>query len=173
MDVCRKYLQLGRVRCERYAYDPKGGKTTRSDDETGEEVEITADKPVRNYDTLIMAQNFQDYEDKCWHDEVYRRKWVDFGGKEEDLPAPGFFITVESLFGEGFYDDAEAPTTNSKGKGKKTASTSQANKENQPTASSSRGAKGKRRSDTQAGEAPAKKSKISAGTRSTRSTRAT
>lgn len=80
MDVCRKFLQMGRTRSMRYALRPGGKKYDK--DEDGNKVEMKRTGEVHDEEKLEGAKIFTRYEKRCWEDEVYRRLWVEWGGNE-------------------------------------------------------------------------------------------
>ena len=79
MDICRKFLQMGRTRSLRYALRPGGRKYTE-----GEEMPRTG--KIYDQGKLDGAETFKRYEHNCWHDPVYWRSWQDWGGKAFDRP---------------------------------------------------------------------------------------
>lgn len=80
MDVCRKFLQMGRTRSMRYALRPGGKKYEQ--DEHGDKVEMKRTGKVYDQSKLEGAKTFTQYEHMCWDDEAYRRLWVEWGGNE-------------------------------------------------------------------------------------------
>ncbi|WVQ98768.1 hypothetical protein IAU59_005899 [Kwoniella sp. CBS 9459] len=70
MDICRKFIQMGRTRSLRYALR-KGGR--KYDPSTGEEQERTG--KVYDQGKLDGANIYEKWLDRCWANEEYSRAW--------------------------------------------------------------------------------------------------
>nr|XP_018263806.1 uncharacterized protein I303_03679 [Kwoniella dejecticola CBS 10117]OBR85964.1 hypothetical protein I303_03679 [Kwoniella dejecticola CBS 10117] len=86
MDVCRKFIQMGRTRSLRYALRP-GGK--KYDPATGKEQKRTG--KVYDQGKLDGANIYENYLDECWSDKVYKKAWDDWkeGKETEYVKVPG------------------------------------------------------------------------------------
>ncbi|OCF41313.1 hypothetical protein I317_04884 [Kwoniella heveanensis CBS 569] len=82
MDICRKFIQMGRTRSLRYALR-KGGR--KYDPSTGKEQARTG--KVYDQDKLDGANVYESWLDKCWADEEYSRAWE--GWKEGKVVLDG------------------------------------------------------------------------------------
>jgi len=83
MDVCRKFIQMGRTRSLRYALRPGGKKYEK--DEDGNKVEIPRTGEVHDESKMAGAREYQEYEAMIWADKTYKRLWAKYGGKEVDF----------------------------------------------------------------------------------------
>ncbi|WVF72191.1 hypothetical protein IAT40_007003 [Kwoniella sp. CBS 6097] len=73
MDICRKFIQMGRTRSLRYALR-KGGR--KYDPSTGEEKERTG--KVYDQGKLDGANIYEKWLDRCWANEEYSRAWEEW-----------------------------------------------------------------------------------------------
>ncbi|WWC69417.1 uncharacterized protein I206_103356 [Kwoniella pini CBS 10737] len=73
MDICRKFIQMGRTRSLRYALRP-GGK--KYDPSTGKERKRTGE--VYDQGKLDGANIYEKWLDKCWNDKIYKKAWEDW-----------------------------------------------------------------------------------------------
>ncbi|WVW83044.1 hypothetical protein I302_105061 [Kwoniella bestiolae CBS 10118] len=81
MDICRKFIQMGRTRSLRYALRP-GGK--KYDTSTGKEQKRTG--KVYDQGKLDGANVYEGWLDKCWGDEAYKKAWEDWKeGKGQEI----------------------------------------------------------------------------------------
>lgn len=89
MDIARKFIQMGRTRSLRYALRPGGKKYKTkkgSNDDGGGRVQMKRTGEVYDEEKLKGASVFEDYERKCWADEVYLRLWSEWGGGKVTMP---------------------------------------------------------------------------------------
>ncbi|WRT67182.1 uncharacterized protein IL334_004148 [Kwoniella shivajii] len=70
MDICRKFIQMGRTRSLRYALRP-GGK--KYDSQTGKEFKRSG--KIYDQGKLDGANVYEDYLGKCWDDLKYKKSW--------------------------------------------------------------------------------------------------
>ncbi|WWC89987.1 uncharacterized protein L201_004917 [Kwoniella dendrophila CBS 6074] len=97
MDICRKFIQMGRTRSLRYALRPGGRKY---DEKTGKENKRTG--KVYDQSKLDGANIYESWLDKCWNDEQYKKAWENWkDGKDnanlkEESKSDGKFTTSKS-----------------------------------------------------------------------------
>ncbi|WVQ69995.1 uncharacterized protein L199_008219 [Kwoniella botswanensis] len=105
MDICRKFIQMGRTRSLRYALRPGGRKY---DPSTGEARERTG--KVYDQGKLEGAEVYEKWLGKCWDDECYKKAWESWREGKDDIEVVDEGNVkdqsdVEDLSGEGYEKD--------------------------------------------------------------------
>nr|XP_019002035.1 uncharacterized protein I203_05171 [Kwoniella mangroviensis CBS 8507]OCF65496.1 hypothetical protein I203_05171 [Kwoniella mangroviensis CBS 8507] len=93
MDICRKFIQMGRTRSLRYALRPGGRKY---DPSTGKERKRTG--KVYDQGKLDGAEIYEKWLGKCWDNMVYRKAWESWReGKELSEAVDGDDVKDQSV----------------------------------------------------------------------------
>ncbi|WVR05186.1 hypothetical protein IAU60_002198 [Kwoniella sp. DSM 27419] len=101
MDICRKFIQMGRTRSLRYALRPGGRKY---DPSTGKERQRTGQ--VYDQGKLDGAGVYEAWLARCWDDEAYKELWDEWrdGARPSPLASAGsveVYEREEKKAGEG------------------------------------------------------------------------
>ncbi|WWD01306.1 hypothetical protein V866_008249 [Kwoniella sp. B9012] len=102
MDICRKFIQMGRTRSLRYALRPGGRKY---DPSTGEERQRTG--KVYDQSKLEGAEVYEKWLGKCWDDECYKKAWESWREGKDNIEVVKDQSDVEDPSGEGDEKDQE------------------------------------------------------------------